>query len=67
MSLCLPLGSLWPRCMACKALTTPLQSLTTRRGWHSSKTLTTAKSSALKTDCRRPGSAIQHLSPVSVT
>eukprot|EP00971_Amphidinium_carterae_P156861 3109698-Amphidinium_carterae.1 len=50
-----------------RALTTPLQSLTTRWGWHFSKALTTAKSSALKTDCHMPGSANQHRSPVSVT
>eukprot|EP00971_Amphidinium_carterae_P013882 273456-Amphidinium_carterae.1 len=39
--------------MACKAFTTPLQSLTTLLGLHSSKPRTTAKSSALKTDCRQ--------------
>eukprot|EP00971_Amphidinium_carterae_P206331 4094310-Amphidinium_carterae.1 len=32
--------------MACKAFTTPLQSLTILWGWHSSKLRTTAKSSA---------------------
>eukprot|EP00971_Amphidinium_carterae_P304642 6053899-Amphidinium_carterae.1 len=36
-------------------------------GWHSSKARTTAKSSALKSDCRQPGRASQDLSPVSVT
>eukprot|EP00971_Amphidinium_carterae_P170866 3386317-Amphidinium_carterae.1 len=53
--------------MACRAFTTPLQSLTTLLGWHSSKARTTAKSSALKADCRHPGRASQALSPVSVT
>eukprot|EP00971_Amphidinium_carterae_P152141 3015563-Amphidinium_carterae.1 len=50
-----------------RALTTPLQSSTTRLGWHSSRARTTAKGSALKTDCRQPGRAIQARSPVSVT
>eukprot|EP00971_Amphidinium_carterae_P234497 4653059-Amphidinium_carterae.1 len=50
--------------MACRAFITPLQSLTTLRGWHSSKARTTAKSSALKTDCRQPGRASEDLSPV---
>eukprot|EP00971_Amphidinium_carterae_P128024 2535924-Amphidinium_carterae.1 len=53
--------------MACKVFTTPLQSLTTIRGWRSSKAHTTAKSSALKTDRRQPGRASQDLSPVSLT
>eukprot|EP00971_Amphidinium_carterae_P108517 2148540-Amphidinium_carterae.2 len=41
----------------------PLQSLTTRHGLHFSKARTTAKNSALKTDCWQPGSGSQTRSP----
>eukprot|EP00971_Amphidinium_carterae_P250510 4973236-Amphidinium_carterae.1 len=49
-SLLRPLGVHRPTCIACMALTTPLQSLTTSCGWHSSKARTTARNSAWYTD-----------------
>eukprot|EP00971_Amphidinium_carterae_P166870 3306754-Amphidinium_carterae.1 len=65
-SLWRPLGVCRPVCKACTALTAPLQSLTTSCGWHSSKAQTTARNSALYTDCLRPGSSNHTRSCVSV-